>query len=257
MRQTTYSIKVIFFTIFVLTLLTLLTLNNSVFSSTDFSQKQLEDFTRSITVRIFSTDESSLSSGSGILIRRQKEQYLVITNDHVVSDKNKSYQIQTPDGTSYPGKILTPVKSENDLSFLTFTSPNKKYQVVNLKKTSNVKIGQNVIAGGFPLQDDLTQSNEFHVTRGQIALTGDRPFVGGYQIGYTNLVKNGMSGGPLLNQQGELIGINGIGKYPLFGNPYTFKDGSTVSDEEWTKMSKLSWAIPVKYILPLPNLRAM
>jgi S1-C subfamily serine protease len=250
MRKTIYSIKVIF----CITLMLSFMLANKVFSSTDLSQKQLEDFTRSITVQVFSEDESGLNSGSGVLIRRQKGQYLVVTNNHVVAEENHSYQIQTPDGAKYSGKIITPVKSENDISFLTFASSNKKYQVVNLKKTSNVKIGQNVMAGGFPLQDDLTQFNQFHATRGQIALTLDRPFVGGYQLGYTNMVKNGMSGGPLLNQQGELIGINGMGKYPLFGNPYTFQDGSTVSDEEWTKMSKLSWAIPVKYIFPLPNL---
>ncbi|WP_171815456.1 S1 family peptidase [Stanieria cyanosphaera] len=240
-----------------LILITLLVSDNKAFSSTNLSQKQLEDFTRSITVRIFSKDESGLNSGSGILIRRQKGHYLVLTNNHVVANKNNSYQIQTPDGREYPGKIITTTKFENDISYLTFPSLNKKYQVINLNKTFNAKIGQNVIAGGFPIEDDLTQSNQFHVTRGQIALTSDRPFVGGYQIGYTNLVKNGMSGGPLLNRQGELIGINGIGKYPLFGNPYIFKDGSTVSDQEWTKMSKLSWAIPIKYILPLPNFSAM
>jgi hypothetical protein len=33
------------------------------------------------------------------------------------------------------------------------------------------------------------------------------------------------------------------------GNPYVFKDDSTVSEAEWQKMNQLSWGIPVQYII--------
>lgn len=254
MRQIIYSVKFIFLTVLVLVLLIFPSFNHGVFSSTNLSQKQLEDFTRSITVRIFSQNQVDSSSGSGVLIIRYKGKYLVVTNEHVTTNKSNSYQIQTPDGKYYSGKVINSPNSKHDVSFLTFTSSNKKYQVVNLKKNFNSRLGENVMAGGFPLQDDLTKSDRFHVTTGKINSILARPFVGGYQIGYTNLVKNGMSGGPLLDRQRNLIGINGMGKYPLFGNPYTFEDGSTISDEKWDRMSNLSWAIPVKNLLPLPNL---
>lgn len=37
----------------------------------------------------------------------------------------------------------------------------------------------------------------------------------GYQLGYTNEIEQGMSGGPVLDQSGRLIAINGRLKYPL------------------------------------------
>jgi S1-C subfamily serine protease len=54
----------------------------------------------------------------------------------------------------------------------------------------------------------------------------------GYQIGYTNDVEQGMSGGPVLNQSGQLIGINGGLKHPLQGIiAFTFIDGSVPSQD--------------------------
>ena len=89
------------------------------------------------------------------------------------------------------------------------------------------------------------------LTTGQIFAVLKQPFVGGYQIGYTNDIKRGMSGGALLNRQGEVVGVNGMPKYPLLGNPYVFKDGSTVSEARWQEMSHLSWAIPISMFLHL------
>ncbi len=67
--------------------------------------------------------------------------------------------------------------------------------------------------------------------------------MGGYQIGYTNTVHNGMSGGSIINSHGELIGINGLGKDPLFGNPYVFQNGGDIPEHQFEQMSQLSWGI--------------
>ena len=74
------------------------------------------------------------------------------------------------------------------------------------------------------------------------------PLKGGYQLGYTNSIQNGMSGGSILNSQGELIGINGLGKYPILGNPYVYQDGNNIPEAKIENMSELSWGIPSKYI---------
>ena len=68
----------------------------------------------------------------------------------------------------------------------------------------------------------------------------------GYQLGYTNNVENGMSGGPVIDAQGRLIGINGRLKHPFIGiNAYVFTDGSMPSKKQFLQMETLSWAIPI------------
>ena len=210
------------------------------------SEQEVAIYARSVTVRIFS-EEDPYVGASGVLIRQQGQRYTVVTNNHVIKKRERSYQIQTPDGNYYATNVLK-CNSDNDLGFLTFYSPEQTYETVALKQPSNNNLKVPVISGGFPYGDDFAQSQQFRFSTGNIAQILDHSFIGGYQIGYTNFVAMGMSGGPVLNYYGELIGINGMGKYPLFGNPYVFQDGSTVSNEEWDRMSELSWAIPGEQI---------
>jgi serine protease Do len=57
----------------------------------------------------------------------------------------------------------------------------------------------------------------FKLKTGTIKMQLTKTLPGGYQLGCTNDVSQGMSGGPVLDQQGELIGINGLLKYPFQG----------------------------------------
>ncbi len=212
--------------------------------------QRLKNLTKTVAVRIFTVDETDSNGGSGVLISRSDGRYLVITNDHVVSDRQKTYQIQTIDNQIYHAQILSPpcdIK-DNDLALLSFYSPNSRYSVLPPQSQVKTHPNESVIAGGFPFIDYLNQSPKFHSTQGKLRIVLDQPFIGGYQIGYTNLLRNGMSGGPVLNQQGELVGINGMAQEPLLGNPYIFQDGTSIEDQQWETMSRLSWAIPSQTI---------
>lgn len=211
------------------------------------SERELKDYGRSITVRVFPT-KTPRYGGSGVLIKRDEHLYTVVTNDHVINNKTLDYQIQTPDNRIYNVDILKLPDSQNDVGFLVFYSPDRVYTVASSISRPTIKKRSWVMAGGFPFTQDLQQSQKPRIDRGIIAEILNFPFVGGYQIGYNNNIINGMSGGPLLNYYGELIGINGLGKEPLFGNPYVYQDGSTVSEAEFTKFSSLSWAVPIQII---------
>ena len=68
----------------------------------------------------------------------------------------------------------------------------------------------------------------------------------GYGLGYTNEIEQGMSGGPVLNESGQVVGINGRLKYPLQGiDGFTFADGTKPSIKLFKQMEALSWAIPI------------
>lgn len=210
------------------------------------TEEQLQRLAHSITVKVLTGD----SWGSGILIHKQGQIYTVLTNQHVL-DGGKNYRVQTSDGRSYQVNLLRSILTNDDLALVQFRSPDEIYTVASLKHTANLAVNNQVFSAGFPFKSNLSESGRFEFTTGQVSVLLAQPFIGGYQIGYTNEVKRGMSGGPLLNRQGVVVGINGMRKYPLWDDPYIFKDGSTVSEATRERVSKLSWAVPIQNFLRL------
>jgi S1-C subfamily serine protease len=115
------------------------------------------------------------------------------------------------------------------------------YQIVTLATNSNLSENQEVLAAGFP--DD---SKELVITNGKISLLSPQPLIGGYQIGYTNEIRQGMSGGTLLNQEGKLIGINGLNNNAILNDTYTYEDGTVPNAEEIQRLKKFSFAVPIQ-----------
>lgn len=223
-------------------------LSPSYAPSSSKTPEVLEQYARSITVKVLSGE----NWGSGILIRQKDNIYNVLTNQHVlIFGEGKSYRIVTSDGKTYPAKLVT-IKglSHQDLGLLQFKSQ-KKYTIAILSSKVKPIQSEKVLAAGFPFDSRFKGSQGFLVNWGQIEILNTRSFGGGYQIGYSNLVKKGMSGGPLINLQGQVIGINGVHKYPLWGNHYVFNDGDTASPSEKQKMSQFSWAIPIQTFLEI------
>jgi tetratricopeptide (TPR) repeat protein/S1-C subfamily serine protease len=85
-------------------------------------------------------------------------------------------------------------------------------------------------------------------TEGEVSLIPDRALEQGYQLGYTNPIQSGMSGGPIINRDGDIVGFNGRHGNPLFGDPFVYADGSKPTDAERQKMVGLSWGLPVSVL---------
>ncbi len=204
----------------------------------------------SVTVRIFAQELDREIGGSGVIIGKRNQEYLVVTNNHVVNNTELSYYIQTYSGETYPAKIIRQNNQDlvvDDLALMRFSSE-REYQVINVKNDIIIQPNEYVFASGFPFDKNRQQAKKINHTIGNIKMILPSPLIGGYQFGYTNTVYNGMSGGSILNSQGELIGLNGLGKSPALGNPYIYKDGSHPQEKQLEKMDELSWGIPSKYI---------
>jgi tetratricopeptide (TPR) repeat protein/S1-C subfamily serine protease len=215
---------------------------SSTLIASNLSTTEIKQIAQAVTVRIFTNKRG----GSGVLVGKQGQTYTVLTNAHVVNAKG-SYTIQTPDGKTrqavvkYRGDSL----KGNDLALLEFTSTNN-YRIAELATDTDSIENQEVYASGFPYD-----TQRFTFTTGKISLISDRPFIGGYQIGYSNEIKQGMSGGALLNEKGQLIGINGLAKYPILSDTFTYQDGSCPSEKLRQQLQKLSFAVPIKTLVKI------
>ncbi len=142
-------------------------------------------------------------SGSGSII--DKRGY-VVTNVHVISKANK-INISLADGTSYPGTVIGK-DIESDIAVLKFDPPeNIKLKTIDFGDSSELKVGQKVIAIGNPFALERT------MTTGIISGLG-RPIQESANVIIRNMIQTdaainpGNSGGALLNMKGEVIGIN-------------------------------------------------
>lgn len=221
--------------------------------------KQLQKLAQSITVKVRS--EGVL--GTGILINKEGAIYTVLTNDHVLIAGDPPYQIETPDGKIHPAIGQETPLEDNDLGLLEFRSATD-YQVASLGAVSELKEGDSVFAAGFPFQywreerptapsPPFSQEKleGFVFRSGKVSGVLDKALEGGYRVGYTNLIDKGMSGGPLLNGEGEVVAVNGMHAEPLWGDPYIYKDGSQPSRSEKDRMSRYSWGIPMETFVEL------
>lgn len=209
--------------------------------------KRLRRHAQAITVTVWVDEHWS----SGILVHRQDQTYTVITNQHVV-DFGKRFQIEMFDGRRYGAQLQDhPDFQGNDLALLQFQSPEVAYPVAPLGPALSLVTGTPVFAAGFPVENGDRSKPIFHFTTGHVSLISSKVLEGGYQIGYSNPVEKGMSGGPVLNRRGQVIAVNGMHAYPLWGNPYVFTDGSKPDPELEKVMKRSSWAIPVERFLKL------
>ena len=175
------------------------------------SSEQVGEIAQGITVLIEDTDKKD--NGSGIIIKKEGNTYTVLTAAHVVA-KAKQYEIVTTDNQRHQLDYSKVKKLPNqiDLAVVTFSS-NQNYQVAKVGNPDKAKLGTTVYVAGFPKQTAARKFSSINFPPpGQITANATQAVDGGYTLVYSIPTLPGMSGGPLLNQQGELIGIHGRGE---------------------------------------------
>ena len=155
--------------------------------------------TTSITTNYWGYQSTSAASGSGFII---SEDGYIITNHHVIEDSD-SISVAMFDGTEYSAKLVGYDES-NDLAVLKVDATG--LQPVILGKSSNMHVGDDVVAIGNPL-GELT----FSLTKGTVsALNRDVTMSNGITMSLIQTdcaINSGNSGGALFNMYGEVIGI--------------------------------------------------
>ncbi len=146
-----------------------------------------------------------IGAGSGFFVAADG---LILTNAHVVSDEQASYTVLTSDGKRYDAKVLVR-DAVNDLAIVKVEI--KDAPTAPLGDSDQLQIGQRVVAIG----NSLGQYQNT-VTSGIVSGIG-RSVTAGSQDGSEQLegaiqtdaaINPGNSGGPLLNIDGQVIGIN-------------------------------------------------
>ncbi|AST57348.1 peptidase S1 [Thermoanaerobacterium thermosaccharolyticum] len=168
--------------------------------------------------------------GSGFIV--DKNGY-IITNNHVASPESKKLTIYLSDGSTLPGKVLWS-DSTLDLSVVKINA--KNLPTISLGNSDKIVVGQTVIAIGNPLGLRFERT----VTSGIIsALNRSLPIEENNKqkimedlIQTDASINPGNSGGPLVDAQGNAIGIN---------------------TAKVTTAEGLGFAIPINIIKPIIN----
>jgi S1-C subfamily serine protease len=168
-----------------------------------------------ISVRI-----DGANTGSGTIIDSQgvgaaapfNHRYLVLSNWHVVSahaaGANRSLTIGTSDGRKHLVPIAKIARVGNlDLAILEFQSQ-YRYQVASIGNSARLRAGDVVYVSGWADPSPQLATRTYQFLIGNLSGRIDRPH-DGYSLVYTVSALPGMSGGPVLDWRGNLVGING------------------------------------------------
>ena len=167
------------------------------------SSQQINLRAKQVTVRI-----DGDKFGSGIIIASSDNTYTILTNWHVVKDLG-NYLIQTVDGREHEVRSNTIKQLSNvDLAILQFTSQ-QNYQVAEIGNSNNLIEGQNIYFAGYPGELRTERDRFYRFFSANIVGLLATPNANGYSLIYDGGAFPGMSGGPIFNSQGLLIGIHG------------------------------------------------
>lgn len=149
------------------------------------------------------------STGSGVIYKKDGNQYYIITNEHVVKDA-VSVEVQFGDGTLISAEVLG-VEKLVDIAVLRFISE-ESFQTAEFGDSSGVQKGEFITAVGNPSGFDYFNTMTFGIISGinryfDIDEDGTRDMFVNY-LQHDAAINAGNSGGALFNLEGEIIGIN-------------------------------------------------
>ena len=144
-------------------------------------------------VSVDSQLSDGLSCGTGCIIDKSG---VILTSAHVV-DVGNAVVVTTNNGQNYTAKVLKRLGDNKDIALLKIDAK-RNFKTVKLGNSEKVKVGEKVLAIGNPFgfSGTLTQGIVSRIDHAKNRIQTDAA------------INPGSSGGPLLNERGEIIGIN-------------------------------------------------
>jgi serine protease Do len=164
---------------------------------------------KSVNRGFFGQAVEAEGAGTGIIVTSDG---LILTNRHMVDNTSANYTVVTSDGKEYPNATVVSRDPVNDMAFVRIKASG--LPAANLGDSSAVQVGQRVVAIGNALgqfQNTVTEGIISGIGRGVLA--GDQNGAEAPEqlqnVFQTDAAINpGNSGGPLVNLDGQVIGIN-------------------------------------------------
>lgn len=178
---------------FILFLLSFLALPSLAFDKEEQSIISLYEKINPAVVCIDSHVSDGISCGTGCIIDKRG---IILTSAHVV-DIGENVIVTMSNGQDYNAKVLQRFGENKDIALLKINVPTE-LKTVKLGDSEKIKVGQKVLAIGNPFGFNGT------LTQGIIS----RIDYNKNRIQTDAAINPGSSGGPLLNKDGEIIGIN-------------------------------------------------
>ena len=180
------------------------------------------------------SDSQISSEGSGVIYKKEGKYAYLVTNTHVINGA-KNVDILLADGNKVPGEVVgSDVYS--DIAVVRISAEKAK-AVAEFGDSDKLTVGETAIAIGSPLGTDYANS----VTQGIISSKGRNVKLkadNGQNISTRALqtdaaINPGNSGGPLINIQGQVIGIT----------------SSKISNNGQTSVEGMGFAIPANDVV--------
>jgi len=158
--------------------------------------------TRTVEYDFFYNPVPVEGAGSGFLIDTNGH---ILTNNHVIEGA-QTIEVTLGDQSRYKAKLIG-TDTRNDIALIQIDPKGRKITPLPLGDSRNLLVGQRVLAIGNPFGFQSTLTTGIVSSLGRTVQTSDTTFIDD-AIQTDAAINRGNSGGPLMNSQGEVIGIN-------------------------------------------------
>ena len=178
--------------------------------------------------------EQVYSEGSGVIYKKEGDTAYLVTNTHVINGAKK-VDIRLADGTKVPGEIVGS-DTYSDIAVVKIAA-DKVTTVAEFGDSSQLTVGETAIAIGSPLGSEyantVTQGIVSSLNRNVSLKSEDGQAISTSAIQTDTAINPGNSGGPLINIQGQVIGIT----------------SSKIASNGGTSVEGLGFAIPANDVI--------